>query len=161
MGPSLRRIQAGSSERLLDDAANRGRPSELVEGRRAVTRSRPRLEPESEPERQPKAAGVPTPQPLRIQFIGAANSAPSVLREDKIRASDVSAAIIAAAIAAWPPHTIALRILDREGQEVFGRQESRRPISLTAERFATGSSPFGLVVSPAVAASKDIPVRVE
>jgi hypothetical protein len=46
------------------------------------------------------------------------------LREDKIRASDVSAAIIAAAIAAWPPHTIALRILDREGQEVFGRQKA-------------------------------------
>ena len=78
-----------------------------------------------EPERQPKAAGVPTPQPFRIQFMGAGtNSTPSVLREDEIRASDVSAAIIAAAIAAWPPHTIALRILDREGHEVFGRQKA-------------------------------------
>jgi hypothetical protein len=46
------------------------------------------------------------------------------LREDEIRASDVSAAIIAAAIAAWPPKTIALRILDREGHEVFGRQKA-------------------------------------
>jgi hypothetical protein len=78
-----------------------------------------------EPERQPKAAGVPTPQPFRIQFMGAGtDSTPSVLREDVIRASDVSAAIIAAAIAAWPPHTIALRILDREGHEVFGRQKA-------------------------------------
>ena len=86
-------------------------------------RARPRPEPESE--RQPKAAGVPTPQPFRIQFMGAgADSTPSVLREDEIRASDVSAAIIAAAIAAWPPHTIALRILDREGHEVFGRQKA-------------------------------------
>jgi hypothetical protein len=84
-------------------------------------RARPRPEPESEP----KAPGVPTPQPFRIQFMGAgADSTPSVLREDEIRASDVSAAIIAAAIAAWPPHTIALRILDREGHEVFGRQKA-------------------------------------
>jgi hypothetical protein len=87
-------------------------------------RPRPRPEPEVE-ERQPKAAEVPTPQPFRIQFMGAGTDAkPSILREDEIRASDVSAAIIAAAIAAWPPHTIALRILDREGHEVFGRQKA-------------------------------------
>jgi hypothetical protein len=87
--------------------------------------ARPRPEPELEAERQPNATGVPTPQPFRIQFMGAgADSKPSVLREDEIRASDVSAAIIAAAIAAWPPHTIALRILDREGHEVFGRQKA-------------------------------------
>jgi hypothetical protein len=86
---------------------------------------KPRPRPEPESERQPKAAGVPTPQPFRIQFMGAGtDSRPSVLREDEIRASDVSAAIIAAAIAAWPPHTIALRILDREGREVFGRQKA-------------------------------------
>jgi hypothetical protein len=84
--------------------------------------ARPR--PEPEPEQQPKP-GVPTPQPFRIQFMGAGTDArPSILREDKIRASDVSAAIIAAAIAAWPPNTIALRILDREGHEVFGRQKT-------------------------------------
>src|ERR1700693_1910128 len=84
-------------------------------------KARPRPEPES----QPKAPGVPTPQPFRIQFMGAGtDSTPSVLREDEIRASDVSAAIIAAAIAAWPPRTIALRILDREGREVFGRQKA-------------------------------------
>ena len=72
-----------------------------------------------------EAGGVPTPQPFRIQFMGAGtDSGPSILREDEIRASDVSAAIIAAAIAAWPPKTIALRILDREGHEVFGRQKA-------------------------------------
>ena len=82
--------------------------------------ARPRPEPEPEPK-----PGVPTPQRFRIQFMGAgADSSPSILREDEIRASDVSAAIIAAAIAAWPPHTIALRILDREGHEVFGRQKA-------------------------------------
>jgi len=86
---------------------------------------KPRPRPEPESERQPKGAGVPTPQRFRIQFMGAGtDSTPSVLREDEIRASDVSAAIIAAAIAAWPAHTIALRILDREGHEVFGRQKA-------------------------------------
>jgi hypothetical protein len=84
--------------------------------------ARPR--PEPEPEQQTKL-GVPTPQPFRIQFMGAGtDTRPSILREDEIRASDVSAAIIAAAIAAWPPNTIALRILDREGHEVFGRQKA-------------------------------------
>jgi hypothetical protein len=79
---------------------------------------------EPEPKRQPKPAAVPTPQPFRIQFVGAAtDSGPTILREDEIRASDVSAAIIAAAIAAWPPKTVGLRILDREGHEVFGRQK--------------------------------------
>ncbi len=89
--------------------------------------ARPRPEPQAElePVRQPKPADVPTPQPFRIQFMGAGtDSGPSILREDEIRASDVSAAIIAAAIAAWPPKTTALRILDREGHEVFGRQKA-------------------------------------
>lgn len=86
---------------------------------------RPGLEPEPKPNRQPKTAGVPTPQLFRIQFMGAGSeSGPSILREDEIRASDVSAAIIAAAIAAWPPKTIGLRILDRDGHEVFGRQKA-------------------------------------
>jgi hypothetical protein len=91
----------------------------------APREARPRTEPEGEPERRATTMGIPTPQPFRIQFMGAGtDSRPSILREDEIRASDVSAAIIAAAIAAWPPHTTALRILDREGHEVFGRQKS-------------------------------------
>jgi len=92
----------------------------------AAREIRPRPAPEAEvgPKREPKP-DVPIPQPFRIQFMGAgADSAPSILREDEIRASDVSAAIIAAAIAAWPPKTTGLRILDREGHEVFGRQKT-------------------------------------
>jgi len=88
-------------------------------------KARPLPEPERAPDGAARRPGVPTPQPFRIQFMGAgADSSPSLLREDEIRASDVSAAIIAAAIAAWPPNTIALRILDREGHEVFGRQKA-------------------------------------
>jgi hypothetical protein len=86
---------------------------------------RPRSEPG--PADEPKRAAVPIPQPFRIQFIGATTVAgPPILREVEIRASDVSAAIIAAAMAPWPRKTIALRILDREGQEVFGRQKAER-----------------------------------
>ncbi|HEY1779804.1 MAG TPA: hypothetical protein VGG79_05115 [Roseiarcus sp.] len=97
-------------------------------------RPRPEAKAEEAPKRPPKPmaapapqpVSVPTPQPFRIQFVGAATeSGPTILREDEIRASDVSAAIIAAAIAAWPPKTIGLRILDHEGQEVFGRQKGR------------------------------------
>jgi hypothetical protein len=79
------------------------------------------------PEHEPDRNEVPSPQPFRIQFIGAGTETErSLLREVEIRASDVSAAIIAAAIAAWPPKTIALRILDRQGREVFGRQKAAR-----------------------------------
>ncbi len=84
---------------------------------------------ESGPEYQPDRGDVPSSQPFRIQFIGAGlDSERSILREVEIRASDVSAAIIAAATTAWPPKTIALRILDREGHEVFGRQKAARPL---------------------------------
>jgi hypothetical protein len=78
-------------------------------------------------EHSPKRTDVPDPQPFLIQFMGAGtDSGRSILREVEIRASDVSAAIIAAAMAPWPPKTIALRILDREGHEVFGRQKAVR-----------------------------------
>lgn len=88
---------------------------------------RPRSFAEGEPEHQPYRNDVPSPQPFRIQYIGAAtDSGQSLLRETEIRASDVSAAIIAAAISAWPPKTVALRILDRDGHEVFGREKAGR-----------------------------------
>ncbi len=40
--------------------------------------------------------------------------------------SGYAAAIIAAANTVWPPRTIGLRILDREGREVFARQKAAR-----------------------------------
>ena len=84
---------------------------------------------EGEPRTSAGSNDVPTPQPFRIQYIGAGtDSGPSLLREVEIRASDVSAAIIAAAASAWPPKTTALRILDREGHEVFGRQKAGRRV---------------------------------
>ena len=67
------------------------------------------------------------PQPFQIQFIGAVRGrGPSILSEVEIQASDVSAAIVAAANLAFPPKTVALRIIDREGQAVFERHKTDR-----------------------------------
>jgi len=66
-------------------------------------------------------------QPFRIQFVcrtpdhGLTN-----LTEKHIQAADKSAAIVAAANTEWPPQTIGLRILDREGREVFAREKAKR-----------------------------------
>jgi hypothetical protein len=45
----------------------------------------------------------------------------------EFQVADVSAAIIAAASLEWPPRTIRLRILDRDGREVS--LAARRPIA--------------------------------
>jgi hypothetical protein len=74
---------------------------------------------------QPKRTLPAKPQQFRIQFICAAvdRGAPT-LKEAPIEAADVSAAIVTAARTPWPDRTIALRILDRDGHEVFARQKT-------------------------------------
>ena len=68
-----------------------------------------------------------TTHPFRIQYVGAASDrGPTTLKEVEVRVADVSSAIIAAASLEWPPQTIALRIFDGEGREVFGRQKADR-----------------------------------
>ena len=67
-------------------------------------------------------------QAFRIQLAGdAPGRGVSILEDVEIQASDVSAAIIAAANLAWPPRTIALRILDGAGNEVFARKRRESP----------------------------------
>jgi hypothetical protein len=67
------------------------------------------------------------PRIFRIQFVcGTVDNGPVNLTEKQIQVADAPAAIIAAANIKWPPQTIGLRILDREGQEVFARQKARR-----------------------------------
>jgi hypothetical protein len=64
---------------------------------------------------------------FRIQFVcGTADQGPTKLTEEQIEVADTPAAIIAAANIKWPPQTIGVRILDREGHEVFARQKARR-----------------------------------
>jgi hypothetical protein len=49
---------------------------------------------------------------------------PFVLKEVIVEAADISAAIVAAANLTMPPKTRGLRILDREGREVFARRKA-------------------------------------
>jgi hypothetical protein len=56
--------------------------------------------------------GAPVPNPI--------------CRRGEIQVADVSSAIIAAANLEWPRRTTGLRILDRKGREVFGRQKADR-----------------------------------
>jgi hypothetical protein len=66
-------------------------------------------------------------QPFRIQFVcRTPDDGPTNMTEKCIQAADESAAIVAAANTEWPPKTIGLRILDREGREVFAREKTKR-----------------------------------
>jgi hypothetical protein len=67
------------------------------------------------------------PRTFRIQFVcGTVDLGPTNLTEKQIEVSDAPAAIIAAANIEWPPQTIGVRILDREGHEVFARRKPQR-----------------------------------
>jgi hypothetical protein len=66
------------------------------------------------------------PAALRIQFLGSTNSGTRVLREVETVMPHLSEAIITAANTDWPAQTTALRIIDRDGREVFARQRSGR-----------------------------------
>ncbi len=67
------------------------------------------------------------PRTFRIQFVcGTVDRGPTNLTEEQVEVADAPAAIIAAANIKWPPQTIGVRILDREGHEVFARQKAKR-----------------------------------
>jgi hypothetical protein len=70
------------------------------------------------------------PRTFRIQFVcGTPDRGPTNLTEKQIQVPNAPAAIIAAANIKWPPQTIGVRILDREGHEVFARQKAQRRLS--------------------------------
>ena len=94
---------------------------------RKPAEGKPQPDPAPNPLSELKRILAATPQPFQIQFVGAApGRGLSILSEVEIQASDVSAAIVAAANLAFPPKTVALRILDREGQAVFERHKTDR-----------------------------------
>jgi hypothetical protein len=79
------------------------------------------------PEPDPTTKIVSEPRTFRIQFVcGADDRGATNLTEKQVEVADAPAAIIAAANIKWPPQTIGVRILDREGHEVFARQKARR-----------------------------------
>jgi hypothetical protein len=66
-------------------------------------------------------------QPFRLQFFAVADErGPTIIAETEIQSADASAAIRAAADADWPARAIGLRILDREGREIFERLRADR-----------------------------------
>jgi hypothetical protein len=74
-----------------------------------------------------KSTLAPKLQPFRIQLVSEApDRGPSIVTEVEIQASGASAAIVAAANIVLPPRTIGLRILDRDGLEVFSRRRADR-----------------------------------
>jgi hypothetical protein len=82
---------------------------------------------------EPTLVGEPPPidpgQPstFRIQFVcRTLDHDLTNLMEKQIQVADTPAAIIAAASIKWPPQTIGVRILDRQGHEVFARQRAQR-----------------------------------
>jgi hypothetical protein len=76
-------------------------------------------------ERQPNLAA--RPQQFRLQFFGVStDQGPAILVEIPMQAADASAAIRAAAQTAWPANAIGLRIVDREGREMFERLKADR-----------------------------------
>ena len=67
-------------------------------------------------------AETPTRPPYRIQFVGGEGErGTSILKEVRLNASDPSEAVREASRLRWPPRAIGFRLIDRDGQEVFGR----------------------------------------
>jgi hypothetical protein len=82
---------------------------------------------EFEPVDEPAWIVSERPRIFRIQFVcGTPDYGATILTEKHVQAADNSAAIIAAANTRWPAQTIGLRILDREGREVFARHKAKR-----------------------------------
>ena len=65
---------------------------------------------------------TPTRPPYRIGFVGGEGErGTSILKEVRLNASDPSEAVREASRLRWPPRAIGFRLIDRDGQEVFGR----------------------------------------
>jgi len=73
------------------------------------------------------------PERFRVRFVGGAHGS-EMLKEVRLHAEDLSAAIVAAASLTFPPMTNGLRIIDREGREVFARQKASRSLPLGQSR---------------------------
>jgi hypothetical protein len=106
------------------------RPLALLGGPRAVEALRDRLpDPffEIDPLEELDRVFSARPQRFRLQFFAVADDrGPSVIAEAEIQAAGAVAAIRATAESEWPPRAIGVRILDREGREIFERLRADR-----------------------------------
>jgi hypothetical protein len=115
-------------EARRDEMAGAWRRVALVIARWTPRRVAPEVARPTVPEPHPPTEIVSEPsRTFRIQFVcGTTDEGPTNLTEKQIEVADAPAAIIAAANLKWPPQTIGVRILDREGHEVFARQKAKR-----------------------------------
>jgi len=108
-----------------DEMAGAWRRVALVVARWTPRRVGPEAAPPTLPEPDPPSEIVSEqPRTFRIQFV--CGTADHDLTEQQVEVADTPAAIIAAANIKWPPKTVGVRILDREGHEVFARQRAKR-----------------------------------
>ena len=111
----------------IETSAGTANNAILAPDRESAPARKPRPDSKLGPVDQPKPTLAAKRQRFRVQFLGAAaDRGPAILTEVEIQAADVSDAIVAVANTPWPPQTIGLRILDREGREVFERKRADR-----------------------------------
>jgi hypothetical protein len=127
-------IASQSGKRIGLDLSNRMAMNAVFvpdrEPGRRTSRPSEELDPVNELERVVSSKS----QLFRIQFLCAAPTRLSLLNEVDIAATSVSDAIVSAARFTFPPETVAVRILDQEGQIVFERHTNRlRPRTRTVE----------------------------
>ena len=73
------------------------------------------------------AASDGTLAQFRLQFLAVADDRTlKVVKEHEVHASDVPGAIRRAVQIEWPPRAIGFKLIDRDGQQVFGRQSGDR-----------------------------------
>jgi hypothetical protein len=126
--------EARRREREAKSAGTAGewrRVALVVARQTSVSVDRGATEPSAPPEFAPVGEPPPIeseqPSTFRIQFVcRTPDHDLTNLMEKQIQVADTPAAIIAAANIKWPPQTIGVRILDRQGHEVFARQRAQR-----------------------------------
>jgi hypothetical protein len=68
------------------------------------------------------------PGRFRLQFLAVATErGPSILSEFEVKAGDASDAVRAAAVAEWPARAIGMRLIDRDGREIYERLKADNP----------------------------------
>jgi hypothetical protein len=142
------RVAVAVAKRTGLDVAHRApRDADIALENESVAPSEPRSNSEPSPLDHLNSFDFARPQQFRVQFVAAAHGRePLLLKEVGIEATDVSAAVVAAASLALPPKTNGLHILDREGRVVFAR--ARTNPRLKSLRPHPQPSPTSLRPSP-------------
>jgi hypothetical protein len=119
-------IASQTGKRIGLDLSTRMAMNAVFVPDREPDRRTPRPSAELGPVDEFKRVASAKSQLFRMQFLCAAPTGLSVLNEVEVAATSVSDAIVSAARLSLPPRTVAVRILDHEGQIVFERHKADR-----------------------------------